>query len=86
MEFPGVQGFSARNLWLMRRFYIEYSKKDFMQPLEAKNSSQISSEEGRIAKVHPLGAERGKELQTVNEDSEKTKVHPLGMLGKCSFT
>lgn len=23
-EFPGVQGFSARNLWLMRSFYLEY--------------------------------------------------------------
>jgi predicted nuclease of restriction endonuclease-like (RecB) superfamily len=26
-EFPGVQGFSARNLWLMRTFYLEYSQK-----------------------------------------------------------
>lgn len=25
-EFPGVTGFSARNLWLMRSFYIEYSQ------------------------------------------------------------
>lgn len=25
-EFPGVQGFSARNLWRMRDFYIEYSQ------------------------------------------------------------
>jgi predicted nuclease of restriction endonuclease-like (RecB) superfamily len=25
-EFPGVQGFSARNLRLMRNFYLEYSK------------------------------------------------------------
>ena len=24
-EFPGVQGFSARNLWRMRNFYVEYS-------------------------------------------------------------
>ena len=24
-EFPGTQGFSARNLWRMRNFYVEYS-------------------------------------------------------------
>jgi len=35
-EFPGVQGFSTRNLWLMRRFYIEYSQKTFLQPLGAE--------------------------------------------------
>ena len=25
-EFPGIQGFSARNLWRMKSFYIEYSQ------------------------------------------------------------
>ena len=25
-EFPGVRGFSARNLWVMRNFYNEYSE------------------------------------------------------------
>jgi predicted nuclease of restriction endonuclease-like (RecB) superfamily len=25
-EFPGVQGFSTRNLWRMKNFYIEYSQ------------------------------------------------------------
>jgi predicted nuclease of restriction endonuclease-like (RecB) superfamily len=25
-EFPGIQGFSARNLWRMRNFYLEYSQ------------------------------------------------------------
>jgi len=37
-EFPGVQGFSARNLWLMRNFYIEYSQKPFLQPMVAEIS------------------------------------------------
>ncbi|GHV79219.1 hypothetical protein AGMMS49944_10100 [Spirochaetia bacterium] len=37
-EFPGVQGFSARNLWLMREFYIEYSQNTFLQPLVAEIS------------------------------------------------
>jgi len=24
-EFPGTRGFTARNLWFMRQFYLEYS-------------------------------------------------------------
>ncbi|MCL2820948.1 MAG: PDDEXK nuclease domain-containing protein [Oscillospiraceae bacterium] len=35
-EFPGVQGFSARNLWLMRTFYLEYSQKSKLQPMVAE--------------------------------------------------
>ena len=35
-EFPGVQGFSARNLWLMRTFYLEYSPKTKLQPMVAE--------------------------------------------------
>jgi hypothetical protein len=26
--FPGLKGFSANNLWLMRQFYSEYSTSD----------------------------------------------------------
>jgi len=37
-EFPGVQGFSARNLWLMRNFYAEYSQKLILPPLVAELS------------------------------------------------
>lgn len=33
LEFPGMQGFSAQNLWYMRQFYIEYSKNQKLQPL-----------------------------------------------------
>jgi predicted nuclease of restriction endonuclease-like (RecB) superfamily len=32
MKFPGVQGFSARNLWRMRNFYVEYSYGEFLHP------------------------------------------------------
>ena len=32
-EFPGRNGFSAQNLWLMRQFYREYSDKSNLQPL-----------------------------------------------------
>jgi len=37
-EFPGVQGFSARNLWLMRNFYVEYSQNSILQPMVAEIS------------------------------------------------
>jgi predicted nuclease of restriction endonuclease-like (RecB) superfamily len=35
-EFPGMQGFSTRNLWYMRNFYATYSHKSKLQPLVAE--------------------------------------------------
>ena len=35
-EFPGMQGFSARNLWLIRSFYLEYKDNIKLQPLVAE--------------------------------------------------
>jgi predicted nuclease of restriction endonuclease-like (RecB) superfamily len=35
-EFPGVQGFSARNLWLMRSFFVEFSQTTKLQPMVAE--------------------------------------------------
>ena len=32
-EFPGRNGFSAQNLWLMRQFVNEYTHKPKLQPL-----------------------------------------------------
>lgn len=37
-EFPGVGGFSERNLWLMAQFYSEYQSLENMQPLVAEIS------------------------------------------------
>jgi predicted nuclease of restriction endonuclease-like (RecB) superfamily len=37
-EFPGVSGFSERNLWLMAQFYTEYHDIEFLQPLVGKIS------------------------------------------------
>jgi len=37
-EFPGVQGFTARNLWFMRQFYIEYSANAILKPLVSEIS------------------------------------------------
>ena len=35
-EFSGVQGFSSRNLWRMRNFYLEYSQKTILPPSVAE--------------------------------------------------
>jgi predicted nuclease of restriction endonuclease-like (RecB) superfamily len=35
-EFPGVQGFSTRNLWRMKNFYIEYSQNTILPPMVAE--------------------------------------------------
>jgi len=32
-EFPGIQGFSAQNLWYMRQFYLAYHGHEKLQPL-----------------------------------------------------
>jgi len=37
-EFAGMSGFSARNLWYMRDFYLEYSTNEILQPLVAEIS------------------------------------------------
>ena len=35
-EFPGVAGFSARNIWNMRSFYLTYAANEKLQPLVAE--------------------------------------------------
>ena len=35
-EFPGVHGFSARNIWYMRNFYVTYAKNGKLQPMVAE--------------------------------------------------
>lgn len=37
-EFPGIQGFGARNMWDMARFYAEYQSNEILQPLVAEIS------------------------------------------------
>ena len=36
IEFPGISGFSARNIWNMRNFYVTYSQNEKLQPLVAE--------------------------------------------------
>lgn len=35
-EFPGINGFSARNIWNMRSFYVAYSQNEKLQPMVAE--------------------------------------------------
>lgn len=35
-EFPGIKGFSARNIWYMRDFYANYQNNEILQPLVAE--------------------------------------------------
>ncbi len=37
-EFPGITGFSTRNIWYMQQFYAEYQANEFLQPLVAEIS------------------------------------------------
>lgn len=37
-EFPDIKGFSARNLWRMRDFYVTYYENKFLPPLVAEIS------------------------------------------------
>ncbi|WP_010250634.1 PDDEXK nuclease domain-containing protein [Acetivibrio cellulolyticus] len=37
-EFPNIKGFSARNLWRMREFYVTYCENEFLPPLVAEIS------------------------------------------------
>jgi hypothetical protein len=37
-EFPGIQGYSARNIWYMRMFYITYHENTKLQPMVAEIS------------------------------------------------
>jgi len=59
-EFPGIRGFSTRNLWLMRQFYIEYSSNANLHPsgAEVQRSNLVPLvQENSKTNLHPLGAE-----------------------------
>lgn len=36
IEFPGLSGFSARNIWYMRKFYLCYRENQKLQPMVAE--------------------------------------------------
>ncbi|MBL1212915.1 MAG: DUF1016 domain-containing protein [Ignavibacteriae bacterium] len=38
IDFPGISGFSSRNLWYMRNFYLNYKDNEILQPMVAEIS------------------------------------------------
>ena len=40
-EFPGRNGFSSQNLWLMRQFYVEYRGREQQERYQAYEFSDI---------------------------------------------
>ena len=60
-EFPGVKGFTARNLWLMRQFYVEYSTNSNLQPSGA-DSENHSKNTNLKPVVSDLGASTQKAI------------------------
>ena len=63
-EFPGVSGFSRRNVFYMREFYLAYRNRPKVQPLVAQigwtHNFTIAGE--RVMTIHD---ERAEEAQTV---------------------
>jgi len=57
-EFPGMQGFSARNLWLMRGFYVEYTQITILKPSGAElEKLPKTAKKSESENLHPTGAE-----------------------------
>ena len=75
-EFPGVQGFSARNLRCMRSFYVEYSQEAIWQPMVAKLENTI---------LHPMVAELEKSSPPPLV-AEISWVKNVVIMEKCSST
>jgi predicted nuclease of restriction endonuclease-like (RecB) superfamily len=72
-EFPGVKGFTTRNLWLMRQFYVEYSKHVNLKPLvsDFENSQSVSI-------LKPLDSEiQNQNLPLSVGERAKSKLPPL---------
>ena len=71
-EFPNAQGFSARNLWDMKKWYLFYAGSDeASQKLEEASSALDAGSE----KLRQLVAE------TVEEEFEETLRQPVAELG-----
>ena len=72
-EFPDVQGFSERNLYSMKRFYLFYSQDNTIL--------HQAGAELRIGNLHQLGAEiqeaKNKEVEFVHQLGGQFDVHPI---------
>jgi len=75
-EFPGDRGYSTRNLWLMRSFYLEYSNLE-SSILEMMNSN-LQSPIAEISDTKKIVENNGSEfLQSMIAEIEIPKLPPL---------
>jgi hypothetical protein len=53
-EFPDIRGFSARNLWDMRRFFEAYGTRDFLRQAVAElaDGGKSAKGEARVLRNH----------------------------------
>lgn len=56
-EFPNENGFSVRNLWYMKQWYLYYTKNDDSQFLHQVGAEMQSIENQHSKKLHQVGAE-----------------------------
>ena len=71
--FPKAKGFSARNLWNMKKWYIFYSSNKTNQKLQQLVAELQTSDNKQKTKLQQLVAE----LQT-SDNKQKTKLQQLG--------
>ena len=60
-EFPEDEGFSARNLWYMKKWYVFYVQENESLFLHQLGAEMQNTESQRLIKMHQLGAELDEE-------------------------
>ena len=72
-EFPDMQGFSERNLYNMKRFYLFYNQDDIiLHQVGAKLENE---------NLHQLGAKiqvsKNKEIKNLHQLGDEFNIHPI---------
>jgi len=75
-EFPGDRGYSTRNLWLMRSFYLEYSnlESSILEMMDSNLQSSIAEISGTKKSMENNGSEI---LQSMIAEIEIPQLPPL---------
>ena len=87
-EFPEADGFSVRNLWYMKQWYLFYTKRDYLILHQIGAELQKIENQHRV-KLHLLGAEfdEGKLQQTEGEFPMSFSLvpwrHHIEIITKC---
>lgn len=61
-EFPGIQGFSNRNLWRMKLFYETYQTLQKLAPVAREIGRKLQPAVGETKKLQPVAAEISQKL------------------------